>query len=143
MGRTRKTGATLPNLSAHKGWMMDPFSLQPANQYPEVLEQLDAGIRTINAVNLSKYVSGMSPDISYHCTMLIAQMSAAAYAIFLYDWVLCFSEEIRLVLPAKWSLVKLLYFQVSTYTRSWSIVTWIFLSGPIRYFLWFDNYDLA
>lgn len=39
-------------------------SLQSMNSYPEVIEQLKAGIKTIDAVNLSKYVSGMSIDIS-------------------------------------------------------------------------------
>lgn len=93
---------------------MIPSSFQSVNLSPEVLEQLEAGIRTIDAVNLSKYVSGMSIEISSHFAIPTIQKSAAAYTIFLYDWALCFSEEIRLVLPAKWSLVKLLYFQVST-----------------------------
>ena len=93
---------------------MIPSSIQPVNPSPEVLEQLEVGIRTINAVNLSKYVSGMSIDIPGHFAIPTVQKPAAAYTIFLYDWALCFSEEIRLVFPAKWSLVKLLYFQVST-----------------------------
>ena len=102
------------NLSGHDDlWAMIPSSLQSVKSYPEVIEQFEAGIKTIDAVNLSKYVSGMSIDVPGHFSIPTVQNSVAAYTIFLYDWALCFSEEIRLVFPAKWSLVKLLYLQVS------------------------------
>ena len=116
-GRNSQDGSEPPlrNLSAHKDlWAMISSSLQSMNSYPEVIEHLEAGIKTIDAVNLSKYVSGMSIDIPGRFSIPIVQIPAAAYTIFLYDWALCFSEEIRLVFPAKWSLVKLLYLQVNT-----------------------------
>ena len=52
---------------------MIPSSLQSVNSYPEVLEQLEVGIKTIEAVNLSKYVSGMSIDISGRFTIPTVQ----------------------------------------------------------------------
>jgi len=92
---------------------MDMSLPQSVGPSPDALEQLDAGIRTMNAVKLSRFISGMPIDRIIKPLHNNSAQPAAAYAMFLYDWVLCFGEEIRLIWPAKWSLVKLLYFQVS------------------------------
>ena len=72
---------------------------------------LEAVERILPAVNATRYIAGeFMTQIS---NVSDGQIPAASLVTVLYDWLLTLGDEVELIYPAPWSIVKFLYIFVS------------------------------